>query len=381
MNRRSIVSLAWLPCVLLSMSSPRASAQCDARIDLGRGPVNLHIPIGHDNRVPVPLIILLHGYTSNGAQTESYVRLTPLSDEYDFVYAYPDGTKDLLGYRFWNATDACCNFFGSNVDDSGYLLSLVRAIQNQCNIDARRIYFVGHSNGGFMSYRMACDHSDVIAAIASVAGMTYEDPNTCSPSRPTNVLHIHGTNDTTIFYGGGCLVSCYPSAVESVEQWASFDGCDVVGDSNYPPLDLDSGIPGNETIVTKYIDGCGPEGATELWTIVGGEHVPNLSPQFGRLIVEWLLAHPKPTPCTGAEMIKVARCKSKNGVNKLVVKLLYGTPFDRFTATLSDGRAFEGYIDGSSRGKFVVTPMPHGAGSVSVEFGCGAQVSASFDCP
>lgn len=381
MNRHMpglVVSLIW---VLTAFLPDRAAAQCNTRIDLGRGPVNLHIPRGYDGQTPAPLVILLHGYTSSGQQTESYVRLTPLSDEYGFVYAYPDGTRDLFGYRFWNATDACCNFFGSNVDDSGYLLSLIRAIQNQCTIDPRRIYFVGHSNGGFMSYRMACDHSGVVAAIASLAGMTYANPNDCAPSRPVNILHIHGTNDAVIAYNGGCIVNCYPSAVNSVEQWAAFDGCNVIGDSNYPTLDLDAGIPGNETVVTKYTNGCDPEGVTELWTIVGGGHSPSLSPQFGRLVVEWLLAHPKPTPCTGIEKIKTTRCKQRNGVNKLIVKLVYGAPFDRYTVTLSGGSTVQGYLNGAGVGKAVFTSVPAGAGNASATWGCGATASRSYECP
>ena len=89
----------------LAVGSPPARA--DIIIDLGRGPVVVHVPPSYDPAVPAPLILLLHGYGSSGAQQEAYMQFTPLSDEFGFLYAYPDGTRDANGYRFWNATDAC----------------------------------------------------------------------------------------------------------------------------------------------------------------------------------------------------------------------------------------------------------------------------------
>ena len=89
------------------------------------------------------------------------------------ITAYPDGTTDSTGSQFWNATDACCNFDGSSVDDSKYLVGVVAAIKAHVAVDPKRIYVMGHSNGGFMSYRTACDHADVFAAIISLAAATF----------------------------------------------------------------------------------------------------------------------------------------------------------------------------------------------------------------
>ena len=79
----------------------------------------------------------------------------------------------------------------------------------------------------------------------------------------------------------------------SVERWATNAGCTLEVDNSAPPLDLDAGIPGDETTVARYVDACAPGGSAELWTIVGGSHVPNLSASFSRNVVEWLYAHPK----------------------------------------------------------------------------------------
>ena len=273
-------------------------AQCDDPIDLGRGRINYYVPDSYNPDVPAPLVVALHGYGGSGAGQEAYLRYIPLAEEYGFLYAYPDGTVDQGGRRFWNATDACCNFFGSDVDDSEYLRDLVDTIKDRCNVDPRRVYFMGHSNGGFMSYRMACDHADTIAAIVSLAGAAFFDRNDCTPSEPVHVLQIHGTEDTVILYGGGNIGGIpYPGAVGSVERWAEYDGCELIGDDAYPPLDLDAGISGDETTVTKYITDCRPGGSAELWTIVGGRHVPDLSEHFSRFVIEWFLDHPKTGNC------------------------------------------------------------------------------------
>ncbi len=268
-------------------------ALADIAIDLGRGPVTVHVPSSYDADVPAPLVFLLHGYSATGAEKEAHYQFLPLSEEYGFLYLYPDGTVDFFGNHFWNATDACCNFFGSGVDDVGYLMALIDEIRAQLNVDSRRIFFIGHSNGGFMSYRMACEHPETIAAIASLAGATYLDPADCSPASPVHVLQVHGTADAVIRFNGGSWAAPYPGAVETVEQWAGFNGCANIGVLTPPALDLDAGIPGDETNVYRYDTDCDPDGSAELWEIVGGAHSPTLSENFSRLVVEFLLAHPK----------------------------------------------------------------------------------------
>ena len=280
---------------LLGAAALPALAQSVRHVDAGRGPVPVYLPSTYDDGVPMPLIVMLHGYGASGAVQEAYLRFRPHQEAYGFMLATPDGTVDAFGNRFWNATDACCNFAGSDVDDSGYLLALIEAIQTECAVDTRLICLMGHSNGGFMSYRMACDHADVLASIASLAGATHDDPNDCAPVATVHTLQIHGTNDSVIFYNGGSLYgNAYPGAIETTELWAANNGCAVVADHSSPPLDLDRGLAGAETLVTTYQQDCNPGGSAELWTIVGGSHTPNLSASFSPLVIDWLLRHPKP---------------------------------------------------------------------------------------
>jgi polyhydroxybutyrate depolymerase len=268
-------------------------------IDVGRGPIPVKVPEGYDPETPTPLIVLLHGYTSSGASVEAWMQFTPRADEYGFLFLAPDGTRDCFGQRFWNATDGCCNLCDRDTDDSGYLRDVVDEMKAQYNVDARRVYFVGHSNGGFMSYRMACDHADTVAAIASLAGATYIDPADCAPSVPVDILQIHGTADGVISYDGGCipLAGCYPGAVQTVETWATYDGCSLDPVEDPDPLDLDADQPGAETTVFRYESACEPGGSAQLWSIQGGPHSPNLTSDFTPLVVEYLLAHPKPVAC------------------------------------------------------------------------------------
>src|SRR5262245_13998623 len=174
-------------------AAPRAFTE-NVVVDAGRGPVAVVVPSSYRAGVAMPLVLLLHGYNASGTIEEGYIQLAPVAEQRGFLYAHPDGSMNPSGSRYWNATDACCDFFQQGVDDSGYLLSLIQAIGAQLTVDAHRVYLVGHSNGAFMAYRMACDHPEAIAAIASLAGATWENSLDCLMRGAVHVLEIHGTN-------------------------------------------------------------------------------------------------------------------------------------------------------------------------------------------
>ncbi len=223
------------------------------------------------------------------------MQLQPQADARHFLYAHPDGTIDTTGNRFWNATDACCNFDGSTVDDSTYLSTVITQIEAAYTVDPKRVFFIGHSNGGFMSHRMACDHADQIAAIASLAGAQWSDLSKCQPSEPVAAVEIHGTADTAIAYAGASTTEgAFPSAPTTASDWALLDKCSATADTSAPPIDLDLSQAGSETTVTKYDQGCAAGGHAELWTINGGTHVPMLTPAFDTDVIDFLFAHPKP---------------------------------------------------------------------------------------
>ena len=212
-----------------------------------------------------------------------------LAEKHDFIYCAPDAVA-----RSWNATAACCDWRGK-VDDSTYLRALIESAVRKYSIDRSRIYVTGLSNGGFMSYRMAHDHSDLIAAIVPFAGVGHKTwPS--KPKRSVSVLHIHGTKDSTIKWNGGTTRSSstsYPGAEENFNNWKRFNQCDREVDIKENKIDLTKKVPGKETTVTRFENNDGSI-TTELWKVVDGAHVTRPSGEARELIIRWLLNKKKP---------------------------------------------------------------------------------------
>jgi len=249
------------------------------------------IPRDYDESASYPIVMLLHGYGASGLIQGAYFQIPTNARDTGFIALVPDGTEDSGGNQFWNATDACCDFGPTGVDDVAYLSALIDEALATYAADPDRVYLIGHSNGGFMSYRMACDASDKIAGIVSVAGATWGDATDCGdPSTPVSVLQIHGTNDTTIAYAGGTVASrTIPSARESVERFAERSGCTVEWTEG-DPIDFDSGLAGAETLTESVSDGCAEGTAYQLWTIEDGGHIPSLADGAIPAALDWLLA-------------------------------------------------------------------------------------------
>lgn len=258
-------------------------------------PYTLHVPSGYDPTKPTPLVVMFHGYSVDGAEEELYMGLTAASDASTFLYAYGNGTVDKTGERFWNATNACCDLYGVPVDDVTYFDAIVADVSSRYNVDRKRIYEVGHSNGGFMGHRLACDRAGVLAAVVSLAGAQWDDPNMCTPSEPVSIVELHGDADTVIDYDGGSTTEgTYPSAPATVNIWGAKDGCTGGLSPTGQTLDVDTTLPGNETVVSAF-GGC-PSGIdVQLWRIQGGSHIPTIShPGFAELVWGFLGAHHKP---------------------------------------------------------------------------------------
>lgn len=255
-------------------------------------PFTVHEPPGVGAATPKPLLILLHGYGVTGAIQEAYLKLTPATDAHGMLFVHLDGTLNGQQSRFWNATDACCGS-NSGVDDSAYITAVIADVSAHYKVDPHRVFIVGHSNGGFMSYRMACDHSDQIAAIVSIEGATWSDPSRCKPTQAVATLEVHGLADQTIKYDGGGIANArYPGAKTTVQAWARYDGCTLTADRPAtPPHAIVAQLP--PATVLSYSKGCRTNGHAELWTQPGGVHIPVFGPMFPDQVVTFLLAHPK----------------------------------------------------------------------------------------
>lgn len=258
-------------------------------VEVGDRSVLLYVPESREPSTPAALVVVLHGYTGEAAGAVEFFGLRPLSDRLGFVVAAPQGSVDREGHTFWNAAKACCNFHGSTVDDSSYLSHVIATLVATQRVDPSRVYVVGHSNGGFMAHRLACEHADQVAVIASLAGAMDADAD-CEPSEPVSVLQVHGEADDSILYDGGEINgSLYTSAVETIAQWRRADDCAGDGRSS-APFDADADVVGDELTPTVWT-GCRGDTEVALWTIANGGHVPALTPAFSAALFDWLEAH------------------------------------------------------------------------------------------
>ncbi|MBN2574454.1 MAG: hypothetical protein JXP73_07800 [Deltaproteobacteria bacterium] len=242
------------------------------------------------------VLLALHGYGDTGDNFVTALGLPALARREGFVLVTPDGTPDRRGHRFWNATDACCNFFDKAVDDVAYLRGLLEEVAAAYHVDRRRRYVLGLSNGAFMAHRLACEAAEEIAAIVPIAGTTWGEPGRCRPRSPVSVLQVHGDADNIILYGGGRHVlglgeGDYPGAVATVERWARLDACSGRRALLLPQLDLDF-EPGAETTV-EHFAGCPAGVDVRLLTMRGAPHVPGFAPAFAEWAWSWLKAHAK----------------------------------------------------------------------------------------
>ncbi|MBS2016491.1 MAG: prolyl oligopeptidase family serine peptidase [Deltaproteobacteria bacterium] len=272
----------------------------DALPLVGR-PYRVRTPQGYDPSKPAPLVLAFHGYGGgeSGPKLEKYLRFGAVADSPSgqFLYVTPEGTKDESDERFWNGTDVCCDFDGLRPDDVAYVRALVKDASKKYKVDPKRIYAFGLSGGGYFVHRLACEASDVFAAVVSMSAATYADASRCTPKEGVAIVELHGDADKTVKYEGGHetygkLDGDYPSARETVRHWATYNGCSPTLTSTSTTYDIVSSIDGAETIVERH-EGCA-KGAVELWTMKGGIHAPSLASGFATSVWGYFAAHPKP---------------------------------------------------------------------------------------
>ena len=283
--------------LLLLVITSTSNAQWPGQVPPSEVPV--YLPSNYDPKTPSPLVIFLHGYAP--LTTAWYDILLPLqkdANNYGYIFAKPDGSQDGLGEFYWNATDACCDMWGNEPDHVGYLLALVDSIKENYNIDPSRVHLIGHSNGGFMAHRMACESTETFASIVSIAGATWNDPSNCNPTKPIHVLQIHGTLDPVIWWLGGYIgLTPYPGVNTTIEYWASHNGCSIEaadgGNFNFDWL-----IFFNETTRWLY-EGCdnSDSGSAELWQITAGGHFPSISDEGIEALFNYLDTHTRHDLC------------------------------------------------------------------------------------
>ena len=198
---------------------------------------NIHIPSFYNKSVQVPLVIALHGRGSNGWSmiVLTHKGLNKLADKDGFIIVYPDGIE-----LNWNDgrmdEEANDRAHRENIDDIGFISALIDTMIKDYNINPKQVYVTGISNGAIMSYRLACELSHKITAIAPVDGnipvMLYSQ---CSPTRPVSVLAINNTDDPLVPFEGGDIygrirrinLGKVLSVNESIGFWVNRNMCSI----------------------------------------------------------------------------------------------------------------------------------------------------------
>jgi polyhydroxybutyrate depolymerase len=256
------------------------------------------VALPEDRSSKQPLVVLLHGYGLPPAYLDEYLGMRELTRARGMYLLLPESKTDSVGLPYWNATDACCDFDRSDIDDVAALSAVIDKAVLELPIDETRIYLVGHSNGGFMAYRMACEHSERFAGIAVLAGADYLEPNQCEPSEPVSVLHLHGNADSVVSYNGGRVPSVlaelkpFPDAATSVQHYADRAHCEPTA-VEATSLDLTNGeIDGAkaETSVFNF-SGCDSGIDVALWTLRGADHQPDFRDGAFGAVLDWLSEH------------------------------------------------------------------------------------------
>ena len=247
----------------------------------------VHVPAAP--RAGLPVVLLLHGYTSNGENQARYFDLDSAVERRGFILVKPNGTKDPGGRRYWNAGR---RLSPNAPDDLAYLTAVLTDVVTAFGADGNRIFVVGHSNGAFMANRLACERSEQIAAVVSLAGAV--DPATCHPAQRVSVLTVHGTADPLVKYGGGSsgFLGTYVSAEATLAFWAKADGC-TGAKTPGKSLHLTCNSTTAETTDVSYA-GCPAGIGVEHWQLEGIGHVPNFAlPAWPEAVLDFLWAHPR----------------------------------------------------------------------------------------
>ena len=248
----------------------------------------LHIPTGYTGKTPVPVVFDFHGLGGSGSTQKGLSGWATLGDSKGFITVFPNGVGNS-----WNIGRCCSTAQTQNVDDVGFVRAIIKQLQTDACIDSKRVYASGCSNGGGMSYKLACDAADVIAAVAPVdcdcvTGST-SNPScaSCAPARPISEIAFRATGDQVVPYNGGqcsiaadcppgmsCSTFNFPGAATNFSTWATIDQCTGSAQAL-------SGHPACQTNAT-----CGAGAQITLCTQQGGSHCGNYA-SLGIINIAW----------------------------------------------------------------------------------------------
>ncbi|MDB5337940.1 MAG: family carbohydrate esterase [Planctomycetaceae bacterium] len=238
----------------------------------------VHVPKGYNPETPTPVVLALHGVGMNGPMMVLFSGLNKKSDEAGFIVVYPSGTG-VGPFLKWNARGLKGDSAEGKADDVEFIGKLLDELAGLVNVDRRRVYATGLSNGGMMCYLLAAELSDRIAAIAPVAGRIVTEES--EPKRPVSVIHFHGLKDDIVPFespqGKTPSVIKVKGVEESIQTWVRLNGC------NETPKSDTLSKADDEMKVTRKTFGGGKEDSEVVLIVIdeGGHTWPGQDPPVG----------------------------------------------------------------------------------------------------
>jgi polyhydroxybutyrate depolymerase len=228
---------------------------------------HIHIPASYDPAKPTPVVLALHGASMTGRIMEGFSGLSAKADEAGFIVVYPNGSSAGRLLQMWNSGSFPGNLGKKRADDVGCLGKMLDDLGTVVNVDNKRVYCAGLSNGGMMAYRVAAEMSERVAAVASVAGAMVCDE--CKPKRPVPIVHFHGTKDALVPLAGFTkqLVTL-PPVEDTIQAWVKVNGCAPKPEVTELPTTRD------ELKVARKTYNSGKNGSEVVYYLIeGGGHV------------------------------------------------------------------------------------------------------------
>jgi polyhydroxybutyrate depolymerase len=240
----------------------------------------VHVPASYAPQTRTPVVLNIHGRTSNSSSQANLSHAVAKSDSAGFILVHPESATTPTA---WNAGTCCDPATSSNLDDVGFIGALLDELEAKLCVDTDRVYSMGLSNGGYLSHKLACEMADRIAAIGPVAGLLLQNP--CSPSRPVATMMVNGTSDN---------LSLYQFVGQAVTFWKGKNGC-TTESTTYQNGDTtcvtQGGCQGGADVTLCTVNGGGHQ-----WP--GGEELPFLGHKSDDIIAtdalwDFFVAHPR----------------------------------------------------------------------------------------
>jgi polyhydroxybutyrate depolymerase len=276
-----VIAIGLLGCMASMPAHDMSGAgsyqvKTDERAHGLRRSYRVHVPSGYSGAGALPLIVVVHGAFSTAKEMEKHSGFSELADREGFVVVYPEGFG-LLGFlQHWNSGHCCGKALKSDLDDVGFIARVIDDVSARLKVDRSRIYMVGNSNGGMLTYRFAAERSDTVAAIAVVAGAIGGKPSAGEaewripqPARPVPLIVFHGLNDQAVPYAGGRSLRkrhdrTFVSVSESLAFWVKNNGC-------MPAPRQQSLYDGRVTL--ESWSGCMADGGVVLYSLADWDHL------------------------------------------------------------------------------------------------------------